>query len=89
MSTIQILPVTFEVEGCEVTLLELLKSRLPDGTVWYHAVCMVKCGNIESKTFCIDARSNEELKAKLLTEITKLKLMRLLYGDEFARRVVG
>ena len=89
MSTVQILPLTFEAEGCEVTLLEILKSRLPNGTVWYHAVCRVRCGNIESKTFCIDARNNEELKAKLLTEITKLKLMRLLYGDEFTKKVVG
>ena len=84
-----ILPLSFEAEGCIVHLLEVLRSKNPDGTNEYHVVLKIQCNDIESKVFDLSVKNTRELKAKILAEITKLKLMVLVHGKEFARRVIG
>ncbi len=87
-NTINILPVTFEADGCLVHLLEVLKAEL-FGKKMFHAAVRIECDGLKTKVFTIDARSNEELKAKILVEISKLKLIRFLYGDTFTQEVIG
>ena len=86
---VHVTPIAVEIQGCIVYILEVLKNEAPDGTNWYHVVCRVKCGSVESKTFDISVRNTKELIAKLRTEIAKLKLIKLTLGEDFARRVIG
>ena len=89
MVTVQIPPVSFAADGCLVHILEVLRSTAPDGNPLYHVALKIQCGPIESKVFNLTVKNNRELKAKILAEITKIKLMRMVYGDEFTRRVIG
>ena len=90
MSTkISILPVSVEVDGAIVHILEVLKSRLPNGTIFYHAVCKAEWNGITTRNFVISFRTEEEFREKLRTEIAKLKLMDFLYGRDFVKKVVS
>lgn len=81
-------PFRIEIDGCMVTILESMKSVIL-GETWYHVVCKIKCSEVETKPFTLDVRSTKELKAKLLVEVSKLKMLMMLYGTDFARRVVS
>lgn len=85
---VQLAPLRVEMDGCTVTILEVVKSRVLD-TTFYHVVLKLCCGSVETRPFTIDVRSTRELRAKLLVEISKLKALILLYGEEYARRVVS
>jgi len=89
---ILVLPITLEHEGCLVHLLEILKhsgSSALGIPPYFTAVVSIECGDIKTKPFSIDARSNEELIAKIETEITKIKYTEMLYGSEFVKRLVA
>jgi len=88
-NVVQIPPLVFEADGCLVFLLEVLKGSDMEGNPRYHVSLRVKCGDIESKTFNLTVKDTKELKALLLAEITKFKLMRMVLGDEMTRRVIG
>ena len=85
---IQVPPVVFAAEGCLVHILEVLQHRAPWGDEYSVAV-KLDCGKISTRVFNLTVRNEEELKAKILAEITKLKMMRLVYGDELTQEVVG
>jgi len=86
---VNILPITLEVDGVRVHLLEALKSKLPDGKTIYHAVVKVDYHGIISRQFDITFSTNEEFREKLRTEIAKIKLMDFLYGREFVKGVIS
>lgn len=89
MSKISILPVSVEVDGAVVHILEVLKSKLANNTTYYHAICKIEWNGITTRNFFITFKSEEEFREKLKTEIAKIKLMSFLYGREFVRKVVS
>lgn len=86
--TITILPVSVEVDGATVHILEILKSRLPGNKTVYHAICKIDWNGITTRNFDITFSSEKEFKEKLRTEVAKLKLMNWLYGKDFLSKVV-
>ncbi|RLI86869.1 MAG: hypothetical protein DRP01_03245 [Archaeoglobales archaeon] len=87
--TITILPVSVEVDGAIVHILEILKSRMPGGKTVYHAICKIDFNGITTRNFDITFKTEEEFKEKLRTEVAKLKLMNWLYGKDFLAKVVS
>jgi len=83
-----ILPQEMEVDGCKVTVMEALKSRVLEQE-WMHLVVQVTCRGVSTKPFTIDARSPREFRAKLKTEIAKLKMLIHLHGPSVAQWLVG
>jgi len=86
---VTITPISFEAEGCIVHILEVLRNTDFRGNPIYHVALKIQCDDIESKVFNLSVRNTRELRFKILSEITKLKLYRFVYGKEFARKVVG
>ena len=84
-----ILPMSFELEGCTVYILETIKTKRVDGSEEYHVTVKIKWNNIESKIFSLDVKDNKELKAKLLAEISKMKLMKYILGDDLTKKIIG
>jgi len=74
-------PYTFRLDGVLVTIWEVLKSKLIDGTVLYHVTVSLGV----SKRFNLTVRSWGELRRKLLVEVSKYKLLRMLGKDEVVR----
>jgi hypothetical protein len=82
--TLTITPIEIEVENCILTILEVSKYKLP----WdlYQASCQVKCGDYMSKIFQIDFTDKDDLKRKILIEISKFKYLIFMYGREELKR---
>ena len=85
---VQIPPFTVVVDNCLVHILEVLEHRLPWGEE-YTVSMRVDCGNIRTRVFNLTVKNTQELKAKILAEITKLRLMRYIYGDKYTQEIVG
>lgn len=71
------LPVTVELDGCSVTLLESKRYTLTDRTR-YIVSCQAVCRGIKSPIFFVDVSSNTELIWKLKAELAKFKLILML-----------
>jgi len=87
--TVTVLPITVEVDGALVHILEILRLRSPSGDGGYVAVCKIEMGGIRTRNFPITFRTQEELREKLRTEVAKIKITRFLYGDDFVRGMVS
>ena len=74
VKTVQVTPTELILDGCRVAILEAFRTRLGD-TTWYHVVCVVHCDGVTSRPFTLDVRSVKELRAKLLVEISKLRML--------------
>lgn len=85
---VSVLPVAVEVDGAVVYIVELLKSRMPDGNTWYHAICILEWNGIRTRSFVVSFRSEGELREKLRTEVARLKLMTFLLGPSLTSEVV-
>jgi len=85
---ILVLPITLEFDGCYAHLLEVLKHEKPNMPREFTAVVSIECGNIRTRPFSLTCRTNDELKAKIEAEITKLKYAIMLYGEDFVREMV-
>ena len=81
-------PFYVEVEGARALILEVSRAEAVPGDVWYIVSTQLEYKGIRSKTFTLQARSEEDLLNKLKMEVTKLKFMELAYGTEFLRRVM-
>jgi len=71
-------PVSFKLDGAYVTIYEVTKSTLITGETWYHVNLDLRISQYKTKRFTLDVRNVDELKRKLLIEISKFKLMILL-----------
>lgn len=80
---IYVLPMDVEVEGCTVTILEVVRLPLLES---YQASAQVKCGDTTSNVFQVVYRDGKELRLKLETEVLKFKYALMLYGKEELRR---
>jgi len=66
-------PVRFKLDGCTVTIYEVLKSVLVSGKVWYHICLDLEYKGKRTRRFSLDAYNNKDFKKRLLVEISKLK----------------
>ena len=71
-------PVQFTVEGCKITIYEVLKSTLASGDSWYHVALDIEYRGKRSRRFSLDARSTQDFRKRLLVEISKFKWMVML-----------
>ena len=86
--TIYVTPFTFNVDGYNVTVFEVLKFELVDGSKVYHVVVKLEGEGISSRVFGLDVRSFDDLVEKIRSEITKLKLLKYVLGEDKAREIV-
>jgi len=68
-------PVSLEVDGCRVDILEVTDYTTLTGKKRYLVSCRAFCMGRASNTFFLDVESNEELKAKIRVEVAKFKLL--------------
>lgn len=80
-----VLPLSFEVEGCEVILLEVTKIPSPDKM--YRASLSIKCGDAQTLVFPLFFKNSKELKYKIKGEVSKLKYFIFLYGKEKMKKL--
>lgn len=73
-----IAPVSFKLDKAVITIYEVNKSTLVSGDVWYHVHLDIKIGKYRSRRFTLDVRDVNELKKKLLVEISKFKMLILM-----------
>jgi len=73
----QIPPISFELDGCLVTIYEVTRVELINGEKWYLVHLDIEYRGRRTRRFTLTARNTDELKKKLLVEISKLKLAHL------------
>lgn len=83
--TLYVLPFTLDVDGCEVTIIEVTKLKTPQKH--YLASLTVKCGDAQSRVFHLTFKNSKELKFKIITEVSKLKYFLILYGKEGLKKL--
>ncbi|RLF08426.1 MAG: hypothetical protein DRJ60_00405 [Thermoprotei archaeon] len=83
------LPLTVKVDNFTVYILEVMKYRLPNGKESYVVTCKIKKDDFETRSFPIFCRDTNELRAKLLIEVTKIRYLMWLHGKDFAKRVAS
>lgn len=71
-------PIQFSLDGCKVTIYEVLRSQLVTGKTYYHVNLSLEYRGKKSKRFSIDVTSTEDLRKRLLVEIAKFKWMIML-----------
>ncbi len=71
-------PVRFTLDGCDVTIYEVLRSDLVNGERWYHVTLDLEYRGKRCRRFNLDAKSTPDFRKRLLVEIAKFKLMVLL-----------
>lgn len=74
-----VLPFSVELDGCTVSILEVVPYVNFFGETRYLVSVRVRCGNRVSPNFFLDITSNEELVAKLKIELAKFKILELAY----------
>jgi len=77
---VMIYPVAIKLDNCDVYILEASAKTWIDGKIHYIVSCKVRCDEKESQVFPLDVTSEQELLAKLRTEIAKFKLMNLIFS---------
>lgn len=87
-SIVHLPPFTIDVKGCLVDILEALEHQAPWGKE-YTVSMRIRCGGITTRVFNLTVRNNDELKAKILAEIAKLKIMLLELGHDNTQQIVG
>ena len=83
MSKVIVPPVVVEIDGAKVYILEVTPHNWIDKKKHYIVSCLVEWNGWRSHVFQLDVTSNRELKAKLKTEIAKMKLAILSGNTHF------
>jgi len=87
-TTLPILPITLDIDGIPVEILEVRDASLSGGDPYYLAVVRINYKGIQSRTFSIPAKSEKELINKLKIEVTKLKYLEYAYGLDELRGLI-
>jgi len=87
-ATLAITPISFELEGAIVKIIESSQHRLITGEVWNIVSVQITYKGVTTKTFPIFAKDTQDLTNKLKIEITKMKMVDYGYGIEELRRLV-
>jgi hypothetical protein len=87
-NTLQIPPFFIEVDGCQVQVLEVLKSELISGDTWYHIVVSINYKGTYSKRYSLDVKDTKDLVNQLKIEITKIKFIDYGYGIDEVKRLI-
>jgi len=86
---IYITPFSIIVDGVPVRILEVLKTALDPENPQYHVTVQIDYHGTKSRIYTLDVRDTRDLVKKLKVEITKIKMLRYVYGEEEAKRVIG
>lgn len=91
MQSIQLIipPFSFMIGDARVDVLEILKSRLVDGSEIYHAVIRIVYKGITSKNFTLDIKDSDDLVNKATVEVNKIKWFEYNYGLNELKRVIS
>lgn len=81
-------PFIIDMGPCKAHVLEVLRHDAPWGTE-YTVALKLQCGGVKTRVFNLTVQNTEQLKAKILAEAAKLRIMRFIYGEEYTREVVG
>jgi hypothetical protein len=81
-------PFSFEVGGARVDVLEIIRTRLPDGAERFHAAVRIVYKGIASRIFTLDVKDADELVNKATVEVNKIKWCEYVYGLEEVRRLI-
>jgi hypothetical protein len=84
VTKVEILPKAFEYDGCTIYLLEVIKTGTPE----YIAVVAFEYEGMKTRPFSIPFKTREELRAKILAEIAKLKMYIYTMGKDKVREVL-
>lgn len=87
-ANIQITPFSINVDGVDVTILEVLSTQLISGDKWYHVVVQIKYKNILSKKYTLDVKDMNNLINKLKVEISKIKFIEMAYGLNYLKQII-
>jgi hypothetical protein len=66
-------PITMNVEGCEVYIMNVVKTKNLFNQDRFIISCRVKCRGVLSKQFTLDVSSNEEFMRLIKYEIALFK----------------
>ena len=87
--TIQLPPFSIRVDDCEARVLEIYKTQLINGEIWYHVVVELVYKGIRSKRYTLDVKDTNQLINKLKMEVTKVKFLEYAYGLNEVRRAIS
>ncbi len=86
MTKVIVPPVSVEVDGAKCIILEVTERKWLDNKTHFLVSIVCEYKGKRSKVFDLDVTSNEELMAKLRTEVAKFKLM-IMHGlDEVVKK---
>jgi len=88
-ATIQVPPFSIRIDGAEATILEVLKTQLVSGDVWYHVVVKLRYKGVSSRNYTLDVKDMNNLINKLKIEISKLRFIELAYGINEVKRIIA
>lgn len=74
-------PVRFTLDGVNVTIYEVLRSRLVTGKTYYHVTLDLEYAGKRSRRFTLDATGTRDFRKRLLVEIAKFKWF-IMLGEE-------
>jgi hypothetical protein len=81
-------PFSFEVGGARVDVLEIIRTRLIDGTERFHVAVRIVYKGIKSRVFTLDVKDADDLVNKATVEVNKIKWYEYAYGLEEVRRLI-
>ena len=84
-----ITPIQFKAGRLVVTLHEVVKLEPVPNDVRYLVVLSFQDRDYLSRPFFLVVRNTSELKHKLMAEITKYRLHRIVLGPDVTRRLTG
>jgi len=88
-SLIQLTPLSIEIDGVTVQLIEVSKQQLISGENWYVVSVKIIYKGIHSRVFPIFAKNTQDLINKLKVEITKIKFIDYTTGINEVRRLIS
>jgi len=87
-AVIQVPPFSLSIDGVEATILEVLKTQLISGDVWYHVVVKLRYKGIDSRNYTLDVKDMNNLVDKLKVEVSKIRFIELAYGINEVKRIM-
>jgi hypothetical protein len=87
-TVIQLPPFSIQIDDCEATVLEVLKTSLVGGVTWYHVVVQLNYKGVKSRRFTLDVKDEKHLINRLKSEVTKLKFIEYASGLAEVKRLI-
>jgi len=78
-------PQTLWLDDAKVTIVEVMRSDLITGDTFYHVFLQVEMPPFPPRRFSLDVKSFDELRKKLLVEVSKLKIFRICGMEDLVK----